>query len=91
MSTCQMALFNVGSHELLIVLAVALLLFGGKRLPELARGMARGMRVFREELRQSRHAVEELGDLSTGRGDAGRSAVVLEGSRRGRDRSVADA
>ncbi len=30
--------------------AIALLLFGGKKLPELARGLARGIRIFRDEL-----------------------------------------
>lgn len=36
-------------HYLLFALIV-LLLFGGKRLPELARGLARGLRIFRDEL-----------------------------------------
>jgi sec-independent protein translocase protein TatA len=35
----------------IVVLALAiLLLFGGRKLPELARGLARGMRIFRDEL-----------------------------------------
>jgi sec-independent protein translocase protein TatA len=34
----------------LIALVVVLLLFGGKKLPELARGLGKGLRIFREEL-----------------------------------------
>ena len=41
---------NIGPWEIVIILAVILLLFGGKKLPELARGLGRGMRLFKEEL-----------------------------------------
>jgi len=45
------ALFNLpGWVEVAIVILAILLLFGGRKLPELARGLARGMRVFRDEL-----------------------------------------
>jgi sec-independent protein translocase protein TatA len=37
---------NLGAPELLIVLAVALLLFGGRKLPELARSMGTAKREF---------------------------------------------
>ena len=36
-------------HWVVLIVAI-LLLFGGRRLPELARGLARGLRIFREEL-----------------------------------------
>lgn len=38
----------IGPGELLIVLLVILLLFGAKRLPELARGMGKGIREFKK-------------------------------------------
>jgi len=37
--------------ELLIILAVVLLLFGGKRLPDAARGLGRSMRIFKSEIK----------------------------------------
>jgi sec-independent protein translocase protein TatA len=41
---------DVGPVELLIVLAVVLLLFGSKKLPELARGMGAAAKEFRSGL-----------------------------------------
>lgn len=41
---------DVGPTELLIVLAVVLLLFGSKKLPELARGMGQASKEFRKGL-----------------------------------------
>jgi sec-independent protein translocase protein TatA len=41
---------DVGPVELLIVLAVVLLLFGSKKLPELARGMGQASKEFRKGL-----------------------------------------
>ncbi len=39
---------NVGVPELLIVLAIAILILGPKRIPEAARSVGRGIRGFRE-------------------------------------------
>ncbi len=45
-----LAMWTPGIPEVIIILAVALLLFGGKKLPELARGLARGLRTFKDEM-----------------------------------------
>lgn len=42
---------DVGPVELLIILAVVLLLFGSKKLPELARGMGQAATEFRKGVR----------------------------------------
>ncbi|MBS1886977.1 MAG: twin-arginine translocase TatA/TatE family subunit [Actinobacteria bacterium] len=39
---------NIGPLEIIIVLVVALLVFGPRRLPELGSGLGRGMREFKE-------------------------------------------
>ena len=39
---------RLGSGELIIVFLVILILFGGKKLPELARGLGEAIREFRE-------------------------------------------
>ena len=45
---------SMGGGELLIILAVVLLFFGAKRVPELSRSLGRGMREFREGPRGAR-------------------------------------
>ncbi len=49
---------DVGAPELLIILAVVLLLFGSKKLPELARSMGRASKEFRKGLRDSGDAAK---------------------------------
>jgi sec-independent protein translocase protein TatA len=44
----MLAIFNLGGTELILILAVALLLFGGKKLPELAKGLGQGIREFKK-------------------------------------------
>ncbi|MDP9842082.1 Sec-independent protein translocase subunit TatA [Streptosporangium lutulentum] len=41
---------DLGLPEILIILAVLILLFGAKRLPEMARSMGRSLRVFKSEI-----------------------------------------
>jgi sec-independent protein translocase protein TatA len=41
---------GLGPFELVLVFAVLLLMFGAKRLPELASGMGRGIRGFKQAL-----------------------------------------
>lgn len=39
---------GIGTPEMLLIVFVTLLLFGGKKLPELARGLGRGIREFKD-------------------------------------------
>jgi len=39
---------NMGGGEIMLILAVVMLLFGGKKLPELARGLGQGIRDFKD-------------------------------------------
>jgi sec-independent protein translocase protein TatA len=41
-------LFSLGVREMLLILAVVLLLFGGRKIPELFRGIGRGIREFKD-------------------------------------------
>ncbi len=41
-------LWALGVRELIIILAVIILLFGGRKIPELIRGIGKGIREFKE-------------------------------------------
>lgn len=42
---------KLGTPEILLILLVVVLLFGGKRLPDAARGLGRSLRIFKAEMK----------------------------------------
>ncbi len=42
---------SIGMPELLVILVVAVLLFGGKKIPELAKGLGEGIRNFKDSMK----------------------------------------
>jgi len=45
-----------GGFELILILAVVLLLFGGKKIPELAKGLGQGIRNFKKSVKDDEEA-----------------------------------
>ena len=43
-------MFGIGTQEILIIALIILLLFGGKKIPELMRGLGKGVKSFKEEM-----------------------------------------
>lgn len=52
-------LFGLGMQEILIIAFVILLLFGGKKIPELMKGLGKGVKSFKE-------GMNEVTDISKG-------------------------
>ena len=61
-SQFQFAFFNLGPWEILLVLIVVLVLFGAKRLPELARGLGLGINEFRDAVDSSKKEIMDVID-----------------------------
>lgn len=41
-------MFNLGTGEIILLVLVILLLFGGKKIPELMKGLGKGVRSFKD-------------------------------------------
>jgi sec-independent protein translocase protein TatA len=50
---------SLGWNEILLILLVILLLFGGKKIPELMRGLGKGIREFNDAKTNVRKELEE--------------------------------
>lgn len=51
-------LLFIGSTELLLISGIALLLFGGKKLPEMMRGLGEGVREFKKGVNDAKETDE---------------------------------
>ena len=51
--------WTLGPWEIALILIAALLLFGGKKLPELAKGLGKGLRVFKKEVTGVKESLED--------------------------------
>ena len=45
-------MFGIGAQELMIIFLIVLLLFGANRIPEIARGLGKGIRDFKRATRE---------------------------------------
>ena len=52
--------FNLGFWEIVIIALVVLLLFGGKKIPELVRGLGKGVKNFKDGMKEVENEVEEI-------------------------------
>jgi len=46
----RLLFLNLGGGEILVIMLVVLLFFGSKRIPELAKGLGKGMREFKDAM-----------------------------------------
>jgi len=50
---------SIGFPELVVILVVAVLLFGGKKIPEVAKGLGEGIKNFKNALKNEEHPDEK--------------------------------
>jgi sec-independent protein translocase protein TatA len=50
---------SIGLPELVVILVVAVLLFGGKKIPEVAKGLGEGIKNFKNALKTDEQNVDE--------------------------------
>lgn len=48
MTLLTLLLFALGPTEIILILLIVVLLFGGKKIPELMRGLGKGIKEFKE-------------------------------------------
>lgn len=47
-----LAVFNLGTGEIILIVAIILLLFGGRKIPELMRGLGKGVKSFKQGMNE---------------------------------------
>ena len=53
---------GIGMQEVLLIALVVLLFFGGKKIPELMKGIGKGVRSFKEGMNNVEKEIEEIKD-----------------------------
>ena len=59
-------MFNMGMTEMLIIGAIALVVIGPKKLPDIARSLGRGLKEFKKASNEFKHTIKQELDESTG-------------------------
>lgn len=55
----------IGGWEMVAILAVVVLIFGGKKIPELMRGLGKGVSEFKKGVKEAENSVNEDKDKNT--------------------------
>jgi sec-independent protein translocase protein TatA len=53
---------NLGAGEIILIVLVILLLFGAKKIPELAQGLGKGMKEFKKSLKDVEEEIKKTDD-----------------------------
>lgn len=58
----QLFIGGLGIQEVLLIALVVLLFFGGKKIPELMKGLGKGVRSFKEGMNNVEKEIDEIKD-----------------------------
>lgn len=53
---------NLGATEIILIVLVILLLFGAKKIPELAQGLGKGMKEFKKSIKDVEDEIKKTDD-----------------------------
>jgi sec-independent protein translocase protein TatA len=59
MAHCVLLFMGMGMQELLLILLIILIFFGAKKIPELARGLGKGIREFKDASKEIQNEIQE--------------------------------
>ena len=52
LNSILLSIFNLGTGEIIVIVLIVLLLFGGKKIPELMRGLGKGVKSFKQGMNE---------------------------------------
>ena len=55
-------MFGLGMQEILIIALIVLLIYGGKKIPELMKGLGKGVKSFKEGMKEVDDELKDLND-----------------------------
>jgi sec-independent protein translocase protein TatA len=82
---------NLGMGELLVILIVVLLLFGSKKIPEIAQGLGKGIREFKKSIKEVEDQIttpdKEITDLKKSVKDVGNQITHPDNEKTDKDKT----
>ena len=60
----KLLLFGLGMQEIIVIALIVLLLFGGKKIPELMKGLGKGIKSFKDGIKEVDDEVKEVKDMT---------------------------
>ena len=58
-------MFGIGTQEIILIVLVVLLFFGGKKIPELMKGLGKGVRLFKDGMNNIEKDIVVSDDVPT--------------------------